>query len=499
MRKHLVSDIIEKIIITEHISIDKEKQYPLEFIEINKALKIREDEKQIVIGVCNVDDFLLREHLQNFHSQNVTFKEIDSEDLSLFLGRKFSKSDDKKGTSAVKSDDKNLLDKLANDAPIVNLVNSILLEGIRKKASDIHLEAMPDSARVRYRVDGLLHIAESFEKQMFKAVSTRIKYMSNLNIMESRKPQDGRMTVLLSGKDLDIRVSIVPTASGESIVLRVFDKNKSVGSIETLGLAENDVNDFRKLYNHPFGLLLITGPTGSGKTTTLNSIIREINKTELKTITIEDPVEYRIQGVDQIQTNETIGLTFESILRRVLRQDPDVIMVGEIRDLPTAELAIRAALTGHFVFSTLHTNDSISAIQRLTSMGIPAYLVAAVLRGAAAQRLIRTICPDCREKHTPSPVDKVILERLQINEPIYKGRGCENCGDTGYSGRSAVYEWFHMNPDLERLIVNGANTDELRRKVFSGEKHNLQQSISKKLVAGTTTAEEVLKVISFYG
>ncbi|MBN1648177.1 MAG: type II/IV secretion system protein [Spirochaetales bacterium] len=486
--------------IHDHISVKKEDQYPLEFIEINKALKLNESENSITVGLCDPDDIFLREHLQSFHHKKIIYRKIDPDDLSLYLGRILSADD---GISvrrvAESAGDKNLLDKLANDAPIVNLVNSILMEGIRKNASDIHIEAMNDGARVRYRVDGVLAISEKVEKHMFRAVSTRIKYMSNLNIMESRKPQDGRMTVSLGGKDLDIRVSIVPTVSGESIVLRVFDKNKALGNLETLGLSENDLENFKRLYNHPFGLLLITGPTGSGKTTTLNSIIREINTQEFKTITIEDPVEYHITGVEQIQTNETIGLTFESILRRVLRQDPDIIMVGEIRDLPTAELAIRAALTGHLVLSTLHTNDSVSAIQRLTSMGVPSYLVAAVLRGAAAQRLVRTICPACKAEKKPGPVEKNILARLGYSGKIFEGRGCNECNNSGYAGRTAVFEWFHMGPELEGMIIGEANMDKLRESIFAREKHSLRDDLVKKLAGGITTISEALKVISFYG
>jgi type II secretory ATPase GspE/PulE/Tfp pilus assembly ATPase PilB-like protein len=499
-RKAILSDSNTTYSIADNISVEKDNQYPLEFIEINKAIKLQESDENITIGICDPEDIFLKEHLQSFHHKKIDFKRVDPEDLSLYLGRSLS-GESSVDISAVSeaTQDKNLLDKLANDAPIVNLVNSILLEGIRKKASDIHIESMSESARVRYRVDGVLAIAEKVEKNMFRAVSTRVKYMSNLNIMESRKPQDGRMTVSLSGKDLDIRVSIVPTVSGESIVLRVFDKNKALGNLETLGLSEKDLASFKKLYSHPFGLLLITGPTGSGKTTTLNSIIREINTQEYKTITIEDPVEYQIQGVEQIQTNEVIGLTFESILRRVLRQDPDIIMVGEIRDLPTAELAIRAALTGHFVLATLHTNDSVSAIQRLTSMGVPSYLVAAVLRGAAAQRLVRTICENCKTEKKPGAVEKNVLARLGYKGSIYEGKGCGECNNTGYSGRTAVYEWFHMHPELENMIVNEESMDEIRKFVFQKERNSLKDDLMQKLSAGTTTVSEALKVITFYG
>lgn len=495
-----MNSAVEKVLINEAITIDQDNQYPLEFIEINKAVKLKEDSSSVTVGICDIDDIFLKEHLQNFHPKKVVFKQIESEDLSLFLGRKLSRDDeDALKSSGPVIEDKNLLDKLANDAPIVNLVNTILLEGIRKKASDIHIESLSDNARVRYRIDGLLYVVEDIEKHMFKAVSTRIKYMANLNIMESRKPQDGRMTVTLSGKEMDVRISIVPTVSGESIVLRILDKNRTVGSMESLGLSGKDLEDFKRLHSHPFGLLLITGPTGSGKTTTLNSIIHELNKKEFKAITIEDPVEYRISGVDQIQTNEVIGLTFESILRRVLRQDPDIIMVGEIRDLPTAELAIRAALTGHFVLSTLHTNDSVSAIQRLTSMGLPAYLVAAVLKGVAAQRLVRTICPDCKAEKKPGSIESVIMEKLNYKGKIWQGKGCSKCTNSGYSGRTAVFEWFHMHPELEKMIINENTSDKIRQFVFSGNFHSLKSDLSEKIKSGVTTIEEALKVISFYG
>jgi general secretion pathway protein E/type IV pilus assembly protein PilB len=369
------------------------EQYPLEYIENNSVIKLRENGDSILIGVCNPSDILLLENLKNFHRKEVEFFEIDRSELAGYLGDRLSQVSPKPGAAPA---EKLLLDKLANDAPVINLVNSILIEAIRQQASDIHIEGFAERMVVRYRLDGYLHTVRELDKASFPAVSTRIKIMANLNIMERRRPQDGRITVHLGGDTLDMRVSVIPIADGESFVLRLFSKKKTPLTLEQLGLEKKDRELLESIARRPNGLILVTGPTGSGKTTSLNAVLQHIRSDTQKIITIEDPIEYVIDGVNQIQTNDRIGLSFDTILRRVLRQDPNIIMVGEIRDSQTAELAIRASLTGHLVLSTLHTRDSVSVITRLKNMQIEPYLIAAVLRGSMAQRLVRRICPDCR-------------------------------------------------------------------------------------------------------
>ncbi|NOY09348.1 MAG: type II/IV secretion system protein, partial [Spirochaetes bacterium] len=328
-------------------------QYPVEYIENNHVIKLKEDSNRVFIGICDPENIMLVEDVRNYHRKKVVFYRVDKSELTSYLAKLFSNAEDAEGRETnTHIDEKVLLDRLANDAPVINLVNSILIDAIRKEASDIHIEAFSDYVIVRYRLDGELHTVKRFDKGKFRAITTRIKIMANLNIMERRLPQDGRLTVHIDGDMVDIRVSLVPVTDGESIVLRLFNKKRSPLTIEHLGLSSEGIKSLYRIINLHNGLVLATGPTGSGKTTTLNDILKTIKSESLKIISIEDPVEYKIDGVNQIQTNEKIGLTFDKILRRVLRQDPNVIMIGEIRDLITAQLVIRAALTGHLVLST---------------------------------------------------------------------------------------------------------------------------------------------------
>ncbi len=467
-------------------------QYPYEYIEYNSVIKLKEDDGVIHIGICNPSDAGLTESLKNFHKKRVVLYEIDKSELSGYLGKKLSDLDQRKAPSQTSTDEKLLLDRLANDAPIINLVNSILIEAIRSEASDIHIECFSEDTLVRYRLDGYLHIVNRLGKEIFPAVSTRIKIMANLNIMERRLPQDGRITVHLDNDTVDIRVSIVPIADGESVVLRLFNKKKALLSLDHLGLSEDGRNRLIRISQAPNGLVLVTGPTGSGKTTTLNSILQYIRSDSKKIITIEDPIEYVIDGINQIQTNDRIGLTFDSLLRRVLRQDPNIIMVGEIRDIQTAELAIRAALTGHLVLSTLHTNDSVSVIPRLKNMGIKPYLIAAVLKGAVAQRLVRKICEGCREKVKPSRMEKELLARHNLpSEILFRGKGCKACQNTGYHGRTGLFELFVSDDKLEDMIVGGKRETEIESYLNSTGMEPLIIDGLTKALQGVTTLGEV--------
>ena len=397
-------------------------------------------------------------------------------------------------------DDRLLLDKLANDAPVINLVNSICIEGIHSHASDIHIEAGGDEVRVRYRIDGVLRTIRTIENSRFQGISSRIKIMANLNILERRQPQDGRITVSVGEERIDLRVSIIPVTGGESIVLRILGKKTAAASIAGLGFTPSQLALLRRLLAFPHGLILITGPTGSGKTTTLNAMLSEIVSDAVKVITIEDPVEFLVDGVNQIQTNEQIGLSFDVLLRRVLRQDPNVIMIGEIRDSATAEIALRAALTWHLVLSTLHTNDTASVVPRLINMGIEPYLIASVLRGAAAQRLVRRICPRCRVAYQSGGEEQRLLTIAGIHaETLYRGEGCEDCGGSGFLGRTVIAELFAVDPGLEELILARESIAGLTAYLRSGGMKTLLQAGLTKAAEGETTIGEIKREIVITG
>jgi type II secretory ATPase GspE/PulE/Tfp pilus assembly ATPase PilB-like protein len=474
---------------------DAEQQYPLEYMDANRVIKLREDDTQVIIGVCEPENGQLLGSLREFHEKPVQFRWIERTELSAYLGKKLSLIDTEPGAAAP-DQERLLLDRLANDAPIVNLVNSLMIDAIRMGASDIHIESFAGEARVRYRVDGVLRVAARLEKDKFPAVASRIKIMANLNIMERRLPQDGRISVHLGVGTYDVRVSIVPIADGESVVLRLFNSEGAPLSLEELGIDARSIALLRKLVNAPHGLVLATGPTGSGKTTTLNAVLRECASERVKIITIEDPVEYRIDGVDQIQTNDRIGLTFDSMLRRVLRQDPDIIMVGEIRDTPTAELSMRAALTGHMVLSTLHTNDAVSVIPRLRNMGVEPYLLAAVLRGAMAQRLVRRVCPSCARPRKPDARERALLKEHGLTAAkVAHGHGCDACGGTGFKGRTAIVEIFATDAAVEELILHGERSSAITAHLESRGFRGLARNGLDLALKGLTTIAEVERAV----
>ncbi|WP_455381853.1 GspE/PulE family protein [Salinispira pacifica] len=465
-------------------------QYPLEFVEANGVLKLREEDDSVIVGVCEDAAPAIADELRRHHRKPIELRRIDRRELAAYLGRRLSQAptvEERRET-----DERLTLDRLANDAPIVNLVNSLLIEAIRHDASDLHIESYAARVSVRYRIDGVLRVVGSIPLAQFAAVSSRIKIMANLNIMERRLPQDGRLSVHLAGRPYDLRVSIVPVAHGESIVLRLFQKTGSVMRLDELGFTSDVVSSIRASLAHPHGLFLITGPTGSGKTTTLTAILQELQSVECKIVTIEDPVEYVVEGVNQIPTNDQIGLTFESLLRRVLRQDPDIIMVGEVRDRATAELAVRAALTGHLVLTTLHTNDAVSAVTRLRDMGIENYRIAGVLRAVLAQRLVRRVCPGCAEPATPTPAERCTFEKLGIaNIGLRKGAGCEQCSGTGYRGRIALSELFIVDREIESMIAANAGVEDLSATLAARGSSTLLSDGHRKAAAGRTTIGEV--------
>jgi len=380
-----------------------------------------------------------------------------------------------------------------NNAPVVRLVDSIIQHAIRTKASDIHIEPYEKNIRIRFRIDGELQEIMTSSKTTHSAIVTRIKIIGRMDIAEKRIPQDGRVEMHFDDRDVDLRISVLPTVYGEKIVIRILDRSSTILTKEQLGFSEENVKMFDKLIKSPNGIILVTGPTGSGKTTTLYAVLRELNKVNRNIITVEDPVEYRLEGINQVQVNVKAGLTFASGLRSILRQDPDIIMIGEIRDAETAEIAVRAAITGHLVLSTMHTNDSASTVSRLVDMGIEPYLVSSSVVGVVAQRLVRKICTNCKTEYKPSHSEMELLN-LNENDVLYRGEGCSLCGNTGYKGRTAIHEVMLMTRELRELVDHKASIDELRSCAAKYGTITLRDSCSQLVRKGITTTEELLKV-----
>jgi general secretion pathway protein E len=395
----------------------------------------------------------------------------------------------------VAEDDVTVLRDMAFEAPVVRLVNLLIDEAVGVDASDIHVEPFEENLRVRYRIDGLLYDQEAPPRRLQAAVTSRIKIMAEMNIAERRLPQDGRIRLSARGRRVDIRVSTVPTIHGESIVMRLLDRSSMFLPFDGLGLGDAPAKTLESLIRRPHGMVLVTGPTGAGKTTTLYAALDKVNAPERKIITIEDPVEYQLQGVNQIPVRPAIGLTFASGLRHIVRQDPDVILVGEIRDRETAEIAIQAALTGHLVLSTLHTNDAAGAVTRLEDMGCEPYLVCSALVGVLAQRLIRRICGACRAPDVPDPADLLALGVTDTGgATLWRGTGCEQCRGTGYRGRTGIYELLRLTEDARELVLGKAPSGALRRHAVAHGMSTLRQDGWAKACAGVTTVAEIMRV-----
>ena len=384
----------------------------------------------------------------------------------------------------------------SDEAPIIRFVNSLITQGYKERASDIHIEPFENKLMIRYRVDGILYNVLNPPFKAHAGIVSRIKIMSQLNIAEKRLPQDGRLRVRIAGQDIDVRVSTLPTAFGERLVLRLLDKASSVLTLEEIGLKENQLNRVVNMINKSHGVFLVTGPTGSGKTTTLYSVLTRLDRLEKNIITVEDPIEYQLSGVGQLQVNSKIDLTFANGLRSILRQDPDIVMVGEIRDQETAEIVIQSALTGHMVFSTLHTNDAAGALTRLVEMGVEPFLAASSIVGVMAQRLVRKICPHCREEVIPPPelLEELKDEGLPANPVFYSGRGCDHCMQIGYWGRTGIYELMEMDDDVRDLLLKNKDAASIRKLAKRKGMQPLRSAGLAKALQGETTLEEVLRV-----
>ncbi len=441
--------------------------------------------KAVIVPAEQLDNALQRYYPEDA-SGSVTdiLKEIESDaDLSKFEGR---------GGSI----DLDELREMIDSNPVKKLLNLVLLQAIKDKASDIHFEPFEDEFKMRYRIDGVLYEMVPPPRHIAYAISSRIKVMANLDIAERRMPQDGRIPLVVAGNPVDLRVSVLPTMFGESVVLRVLDRTQVSLDLEKLGMREDELRSFRALMGKPHGVIVVTGPTGSGKTTTLYASLRELNSPEVKILTSEDPVEYDVDGLIQVQVNPDIGLTFARALRSFLRQDPDIILVGEVRDKETAVMAIQSALTGHLVFSTLHTNDAPSSVARLLDLGLEAFQVTAAVEAVLAQRLVRRICEHCKEEYEPT--EEMLMELSLRPEDVagqrfYYGRGCDYCNNTGYRGRMGIYELMVMDEEIRELVMKHASSNILRNEARKRGMRSLRESGLLAIYDGMTTIEEVVR------
>lgn len=473
------------------------------------VVPVRKEEDAIVVAMVDPSDLDALDGLQAALNTQVIPAVAPAEEIEAAITRYYGVKDDSVskmiqditegevdiGTIAqLQVDDGSVVDA---DAPIIKLVNTMIVEAFKMRASDIHLEPLADRFRVRYRIDGVLHEVKSPPKRLQPAIISRLKIQSNMSISEKRIPQDGRIQTSVGNKSIDLRVSCLPTTHGESIVMRILDKEGLKLGLAELGFFTDDQQTFERLITLPDGILLITGPTGSGKTTTLYAVLNYINRPDRKIITVEDPVEYILSGINQVQVNESVGLTFARALRAMLRQAPNVIMLGEIRDVETATIAINASLTGHLVFSTLHTNDAPSAVTRLIDIGVKPFLVASACRALMAQRLVRRVCKHCGKEYKPSRAE---LEALRINPEqaqeatFRKGKGCPECNNTGYRGRMGIFEMFLVDDDVRKLIYDKVPSTVLRARAREMGMRTLREDGARKVLAGMTTPEEVLRV-----
>jgi len=472
-------------------------QYPREFMSYMGVVKISEDENQVSVAIVEGSSQSVYDYMEGFHLPKKTkFYNVSKSEFAAFIGNTTNVV--AKETNKTKNADQFVLDDITHDAPIVNIINSICIEAIRLNASDIHIECQSNYMRIRYRIDGILKTVKKMDIDLFYSISNRIKIMANMNTMEQRLPQDGRLTVSVEEITVDLRVSTVPTTRGESIVLRLFNKSTEILSLAEIGFCKSDLEKIKEYAKYPHGLILLTGPTGSGKSTTLHALIGTMRSDELKIITIEDPVEQIIPGVNQVQINEEINLTFDGMLRRVLRQDPNVIMVGEIRDTVTAELALRSSLTGHLILSTLHTNDSISVIGRLCDMGLEPYLIAAVLRCSVAQRLVRKLCKECIKSYKADKKIKQLYLKYNIkSDVVFTAKGCAMCNYTGYKGRTIVAEIFTNDAEVEKMIALQKPASEIKSYAIKSGMQPIARDALQKIAEGITSFEEVEREVLF--
>ncbi len=479
---------------------------PVNYMRTAELVPVSIAQERMVVVMSNPQDGFARQALSMSVGKTIEpLLGIPSE-IRTHIERMYGTDADKKALEdefEITGTDENLddiehLKDMASGAPVIRIVNQIMTNAMVMRASDIHIEPFERHLKVRYRIDGVIHEMESPPTQLTAAIISRIKLMARLNIAERRLPQDGRIQMRAQGKEIDMRVSTVPTMHGESVVMRLLDKNSVKLDLKTLGFAEDNFQRIQKELDAPHGVILVTGPTGSGKTTTLYAALTQLNTPENKILTVEDPVEYELEGINQIQANPKIGLTFADALRSIVRQDPDIIMIGEMRDVETARIAIQSALTGHLVLSTLHTNDAASGITRLLDMGIEDYLITSTVNGILAQRLVRRLCPQCRDSHRVLPEIEQELGLRQYQPEgelrLWHARGCQACGHTGYKGRSAIHEFLVMDDDVRRLVLKREDAGVLQAQARRAGMRTMYEDGLSKALRGVTTLEEVLRV-----
>ncbi|MDS4040706.1 MAG: type II secretion system ATPase GspE [Candidatus Competibacter sp.] len=477
------------------------------FLKEARAIPLFEDEQGLTVVLANPTDDYVLSALRLATGKTILPRvgipsELDAAFERIYGGGRSAMGQivDSIGLAEDLTDEEQIqhLKDLASEAPVIRLVNLMIARAVESRASDIHIEPFENRLKVRYRVDGVLREVESPPSRLSAAVISRIKIMAKLNIAERRLPQDGRIQLRAQGKEIDLRVSTVPTLWGESVVMRILDKASVVLDFDVLGFGPRTLKRFREVLELPNGILLVTGPTGSGKTTTLYTALQTLNTPERKILTVEDPVEYQLEGINQIQVKPQINLTFANALRSIVRQDPDVIMIGEMRDLETAGIAVQSALTGHLVLSTLHTNDAAGSITRLLDMGVEDYLLTSTINGILAQRLVRLLCMHCRQPYPALPelVEEMRLQRFceTPGVTLYKPIGCEQCGGTGYRGRAAIMEFLVMSDPLRRMVLKHADATELQAEAQKEGMDTMYEDGLRKAVAGLTTIEEVLRV-----
>ena len=511
----LADEIREKYVNLDDITIDPTivVLIPEEMARRHQLIAIDKDEKKLTVAMANPLDVFAHDELKIRLGYDIDSVLSYGEDIYKALDEVFGVTDEwdqvigkieNMQVTVLKEEEKGEADISAitesEEAPVIALVNLIILRSVKENASDIHIEPFgEDTLKVRYRIDGILHDVMSLPRNLQLAVISRIKIMSDLDIAERRLPQDGRIQVNVGGRKINIRVSILPAVTGESAVLRILDPSSILLELDSLGFSPDILPNFLSLIKKPNGIILVTGPTGSGKSTTLYTTLNLLNSTEKKIMTIEDPVEYRLKGISQVQAKPKIGLTFAAGLRSFLRQDPDIMLVGEVRDKETAEIAVQAALTGHIVLSTLHTNDAPSSVIRLIDMGIEPFLISSSVIGIIAQRLVRRICPKCKKEIKITPDLEKILDEFEIksNEiTLYKGEGCPYCKDTGYKGRVAIFELMVLTENIRDLISKNVTTGKLREAAIKEGMCQLREDGIKKVCEGITTIDEVLRVAS---
>jgi general secretion pathway protein E len=484
-----------------------EERLSAKFLRDAQAVPLREDDEELALAVADPTDSFLLSAVQMASGKRVRPYIAAPNEIEAALERLYGGGRSSMGqivdniearTEEEDFGDVAHLKDLASEAPVIRLVNLVLAKAVESRASDIHIEPFENRLIVRYRIDGVLHEVESPPRRLSAAMISRVKIMANLDIAERRLPQDGRIKLRVQGKEIDLRVSTVPTMHGESVVMRILDKGGVPLNFESLGFEGQPLERFISVLDEPHGILLVTGPTGSGKTTTLYTALDRLNKPDVKIVTVEDPVEYQMPGINQIQVKPQIDLTFANALRSIVRQDPDIIMVGEIRDVETVSIAMQSALTGHMVLSTVHTNDAPSTINRLLDMGAEDYLLTSTINGILAQRLVRTLCPKCREPHKalPEVVEQMNLRRYvpQGDVVLYKPVGCAECAGTGYWGRICIIEMLTMSDNIRSLIMRHSTAGDLRSAAITEGMETMFENGLRKALAGVTTIEEVLRV-----